>query len=540
MLNILKSKKEEKPKEENKISQPEVYQTKFGVIKQHDIVQLPDFDKNTGLNIIYPLLEPYAYAHIYWDNENNEIVYEIQEPVLNDEEKKTLETLENGLNELINISFINVNKENKIIEYLEKNLRVLIDEYKIKISDESFLKVMYYIYRDFVGLNEIEPLMNDYFIEDVECNGVGSAVYIIHRKYRNLKTNLVFKDMKKLTSFVEKIAQKCGKYVSYANPLLDGALPDGSRVNATYSEDISSKGPTFTIRKFTREPWTPIKLMDFRTVSPEILAYLWMLVEHEKNIMIVGGTGSGKTSFLNAIAFFIPPAARIVSIEDTKELSLLHENWLPSVAREGVGLANMVGQKHGEVSLFDLLKESFRQRPDYIIVGEIRGKEAFVLFQGAASGHPAMSTMHAESVDTLIRRLETEPINLSPALVETLDVVCVMAQVKFQDKEVRRISEIVEIVKISEDIGKALTNTPFVRDPATDKFFYRSQSKVLEEISKQQGIPLEKLYNEFNTRAKLLMTMYKNKIFGFKEVQDIISQYYKNPDKVLTRYGIVR
>lgn len=540
MLDILKSKKEEKPKEEKKISQPEVYQTKFGVIKQHDIVQLPDFDKNTGLNIIYPLLEPYAYAHIYWDNEKNEIVYEIQEPVLNDEEKKTLDALEKGLNELINISFINVNKENKIIEYLEKNLKVLIDEYKIKIDDESFLKVMYYIYRDFVGLNEIEPLMNDYFIEDIECNGVDSAVYIIHRKYRNLKTSLVFKDMKHLTSFVEKIAQKCGKYVSYANPLLDGALPDGSRVNATYSEDISSKGPTFTIRKFTREPWTPIKLMDFRTVSPEILAYLWLLIEHEKNIMVVGGTGSGKTSFLNAVAFFIPPAARIVSIEDTKELSLLHENWLPSVAREGVGLANMVGQKHGEVSLFDLLKESFRQRPDYIIVGEIRGKEAFVLFQGAASGHPAMSTMHAESVDTLIRRLETEPINLSPALVETLDAVCVMTQTKVQEREVRRISEIVEVIKVSEKIGKALTNTPFVRDPASDKFFYRSQSKVLEEISKQNGIPLEKLYNEFNTRAKLLMMMYKNKIFGFKEVQDIINQYYKNPDKILTKYGIAR
>lgn len=540
MLNFLKSKpKEEKTVPEKKeIKTEEDYQSTFSVVKQHDIVQLPDLDKKTGLNIVYPLLEPYAYSHIYWDSKENELVYELQEPVLTEEEKKTLENLENGLGELINISFINVNKEGKVIEYLEKNLRVLIDEYKIKVSDESFLKIMYYIYRDFVGLNAIEPLMNDYFIEDVECNGIGSPIYIIHRKYRNLRTSITFKDIKELTSFVEKLAQKCGKYISYANPLLDGALPDGSRVNATYSEDISSKGPTFTIRKFTKEPWTPIKLMDFRTVSPEILAYLWMLVEYEKNIMIIGGTGSGKTSFLNAVAFFIPPASRIVSIEDTKELSLLHQNWLPSISREGVGLANMVGQKHGEVSLFDLLKESFRQRPDYIIVGEIRGKEAFVLFQGAASGHPAMSTMHAESVETLIRRLETEPINLSPALVETLDAVVVMDQTKVGDKVVRRIRDISEVVKVSDELGKANINVPFVRDPATDKFLYRSQSKVLEDISKQHGIPMEKIYAEFNARARLLMMMYKDKIFGFKEVQDIISRYYKNPEQVLSRFGI--
>ncbi|MBU4501809.1 MAG: Flp pilus assembly complex ATPase component TadA, partial [Nanoarchaeota archaeon] len=316
-----------------------------------------------------------------------------------------------------------------------------------------------------------------------------------------------------------------------------GVCCHNSRVNATYTKDISSRGPTFTIRKFTKEPWTPVKLMDFGTVSPEVLAYIWLLVEYEANMMVVGGTGSGKTSLLNSIAFFIPPAARVVTIEDTRELNLLHENWLPSVARAGVGLATMTGEKHGEVSLFDLLRESFRQRPDYIIVGEIRGKEAFVLFQGAASGHPTISTMHAESVETMIRRLETPPINLSPSLVESLNIVCVMIQTKVKGKAVRRLKEVVEIVGIPSE-GKPILNTPFVRDPARDIFFYKTQSHMLQRISSEQGIPMATLNLEWQRRSQILMAMYKNKIFGFKEVYDVIKEYYRNKQAILRRFRI--
>ena len=451
-----------------------------------------------------------------------------------------LKLLEEGVRELINLSLLNIKDPNTVIEYLEKNLKILLYEFKIRISKESFLKMMYYIYRNFVGMNEIEPLMNDYFIEDVECNGVDAPLYIVHRKYRNIRTNIIYKDLKQLTAFVEKLAQKSGKYISYATPLLDGRLPDGSRVNATYTQEISSRGPTFTIRKFTREPWTPVKLMEFRTVPPEILAYLWLLIEYESNIMVIGGTGSGKTSFLNSMAFFIPPAARVVSIEDTKELQLMHENWLPSVARAGVGLANIMGQKHGEVSLFDLLKESFRQRPDYVIVGEIRGQEAFVLFQGAASGHPTMSTMHAEDVQTMIRRLETRPINLSPALIESLDAVCVMIQTKVKGKDVRRLREVVEIIEVKKEAGHAVTNTPFSRDPASDLFYFKQDSRVFDRISKRHGISKSSLYEEFRVRTEFLMALYRRKIFSFKEVQEAINMYYKSPATILRRFNIQR
>jgi flagellar protein FlaI len=265
------------------------------------------------------------------------------------------------------------------IEYLDKTAKLLIEELNLKINETTYNKIFYYLFRDFIGFNEIDPVLRDYFIEDIECNGIDTPVYVIHRVYRNLKTNLRYKDVDKLASFVEKMAQRTGRYISYAQPLLDGTLPDGSRINATYTKDVTSKGPTFTIRKFTKVPWTPTQLIAMNTLSPEMLAYFWILLQYKSSVLIAGGTASGKTTLLNALAFFIPPEARVVSIEDTREINLPRENWLPAVARTSIGIG-----KVGEVDLFALLKSSFRQNPDYLIVGEVRGKEAFVLFQGMA------------------------------------------------------------------------------------------------------------------------------------------------------------
>src|SRR3989338_6483871 len=511
----------------------------FSIDLKQTILNIPDMPADRSqLDVTYDLVKPYASVHIYWDRNINELVYSVLEPELDENEKSTLELVEEGIRELINISFLNANDEKTVMEYLERNVRIILNEFHIRMAQSSFLKIMYYIWRNFVGLNEIEILMRDYYIEDIECNGFNTPIYIIHRKYRNLRTNVQFNDLKTLTSFVEKLAQKCGQYISYATPLLDGRMPDGSRINATYSSDVATRGPNFTMRKFTSIPWTPIKMIDFRTVSPEVLSYLWILLEYGANIMIVGATASGKTSFLNAIAFFINPSARIITIEDTKEINLMHENWLPAVSRAGIGSANILGQKYGEITLFDLLRESFRQRPDYVVVGEIRGKEAFVLFQGASSGHPVISTMHAESVEALIRRLETEPINLSPTLVESLDIVCVLTHAKVDGKPVRRLQEIVEIVKVEKEVGKAVTNTPLARDPSTDRFYFKTDSHVFNRIMMRHGIPKEKLQMEFLLRAKLLYKMYQNKIFEFAEVQKIINEYYKTPDEVLKKFGI--
>ncbi len=502
-------------------------------------VTLPEFKDARDVNIRYPLLPPYAYAHIFWDTENKELVYVVEEPILTDDDRKVLSFLEDGIKELINISFISVKEGETVIRYLEKNINVLLSELGIKLSTESYLKLMYYIYRDFVGMNEIEPFLADYYVEDVECNGANSPIYLVHRKYRNVRTNVIFTSATKLSNMVEKLAQKCGKYISYANPLLDGSLPDGSRVNATFATDVSSKGPTFTLRKFTKEPWTPTRLIEMGTVSPEILAYLWLTIEYESNIMIIGGTASGKTTLLNALAFFIPPQARVVSIEDTRELNLHHENWLPSVSREGIGLAGREGNKYGEVSLFDLLKESFRQNPDYVIVGEVRGAEAYVLFQGASAGHPSFSTMHANSVGTMIRRLETPPINLSASLVNSLDVVCVMTQTKLGGKEVRRLREVDEIVDVKEGIGNYTINVPFIWDARNDRFYYKTESHIFNKLYVHYGVTKGELEREFMLRAKLLFEVTKQKIFGFREVQEIINAYYKTPQTVLKKFGVI-
>ncbi|MFZ5955795.1 MAG: type II/IV secretion system ATPase subunit [Nanoarchaeota archaeon] len=498
--------------------------------------QVPNIPKlldKKQINVRYMVIAPYAVVHIFYDEQVGEILYKLEEPVLNSEEKENLKKIEKAIQEIINVDLVAETNNEKLIDYIDKTIKVIISEIGLKIEEESYKKIFYYLYRNFIGLNEIEALMHDYFIEDIECNGANEPIYIVHRVFRNLKTNVKFDSIEYLASFIEKIAQKSGRYVSYASPLLDGTLPDGSRVNATYTKDITSKGPTFTIRKFTKIPWTPIQLLGLKTLSPEMLAYFWILMQYKLNVMIAGATSSGKTTLLNAIAFFIPPEARVVSIEDTRELNLPRENWLPSVARTGVFVSGA-----GEVDMFSLLKNSFRQNPDYVIVGEVRGTEAYVLFQGMASGHASISTMHADSVDTVIRRLETPPISLNPTLVKGLDAVAVMSHVIVNNQESRRLKEIIEVVDVKSD-GVALTNTPLVWDPAQDKFYSKKDIKVFEKIEKQHGILKSELLKEFNIRTKLICELYKRKIFSFDELQRLVNDYYKNPSEVLKKYGVI-
>ncbi|MFH1310909.1 MAG: ATPase, T2SS/T4P/T4SS family [Nanoarchaeota archaeon] len=969
------------------------------------------------IDVRYAVISPFAFVHIYWDPKNYEVMYEIEEPPLDKKEIAYKEQILNAMKDMIDYDTIVEKDTEKLLDYIDKRFKLIAFELGIGISYETYRKIYYYLIRDFLGFNEIDPLLKDYFVEDIECNGIGGAVYIIHRIFRNLKTNLKFVSIERLESFVEKIAQRSGKHISYASPILDGTLPDGSRVNATYTKDITSKGPTFTIRKFTKTPWTPPQLLTFRTLSPEMLAYLWILVQYKMNLLITGGTSSGKTTLLNAVAFFIPPEARVVSIEDsvtgdskiiikeeekirnitikefvekkinaevltsdengkivfvkpsdyikhrinkdiyeiitktgrkiritkdhslftlgennslqeitpldlkenksfiavprnlpiegreikwinlinyleyfkedflqgepigkmlekynykmlkvekerfrwwkknniirvgefmkleekfshtelsqiriksknkfsvpvlfkvskeflefcglwigdgsydnyngnsvilsnvdkecidvfkrisdylgtnyssmndggvslrihstvfykmmkyvlgfdgysstkkvpefilnlsnnqikhfirgyfsadgtvkkaevscasqsyellsdfqtlllrlniisrindfnrkdkcinmsisssenifafkeigflqerkneilmqmnkkalhtssdviplsseklnelnsllkiklqsrylnglqrigrnymqkiaptgsefndishndilwdkiksvkkissdevevfdlsipkyekflcnnifvhnTRELNLPRENWLPSVTRSAIGMGNL-----GEVDLFTLLKSSFRQNPDYVIVGEVRGKEAYVLFQGMASGHSSISTLHADSVDTVIKRLETPPIELSPTLLNVLDCICIMTHAIAQKQETRKLKEIVEIINVTSE-GVALTNTPFIWDPVDDQFYFKKDSKIFEKIAKRYGIESNLLYSEFRKRAQLLYKMFEQKIFDMQEVQDIITQYYKKPLEVLAHFGI--
>jgi len=484
------------------------------------------------VNVRYGLISPFTFAHIYWDPKLFELVYDIEEPILNDQEKKYKEEIISAMKEIINFEKVVEKSRDALLDYLDKMFKVLAVELGMTMNYESYKKIFYYIARDFIGFNEVEPLLRDYFVEDIECNGINSPVYIVHRVYRNLRTNLIYNDMDRVESFVEKLAQRSGKYISYSNPILDSSLPDGSRVNATYTKDITSKGPTFTIRKFTKTPWTPPQLLEFNTLSPEMLAYLWILVQYGINILIAGGTASGKTTLLNAIAFFIPPEDRVVSIEDTRELNLPRENWLPSVVRTSTGVGGA-----GEVDLFTLLRASFRQNPDVVVVGEVRGKEAYVLFQGMASGHASIGTIHADSVDTVIKRLESPPIELSPTLVNLMDCVCIMTHANVRGIETRKLREVVEILDVDKT-GVALTNKPFIWNAQEDTFYYKEGNKIFEKIAIRNGLKMEQLENEFRKRSELLRKMQQQKVFKFKQAQDVINEYYKKPAEVLKRFNI--
>lgn len=496
------------------------------------VASLERIEDKTKTDVRYPVISPFAFVHIYWSDKIYELVYEIEEPILTEQEKIYREQLTSAIRDLINFEEVIERNEETLLDYIDKRLKILAIEFGFDIPYESYKKIYYYLCRDFMGINEIEPILRDYYVEDIECNGMNSPVYIIHRLYRSIKTNIIFPNMEKLESLVEKLAQRCGKHISYADPILDGTLPDGSRVNATYTADITSRGPTFTIRKFTKTPWTPVQLLSFRTLSPEMLAYIWLLVEYKMNLLITGGTASGKTTLLNAAAFFIKPEARVVSIEDTRELNLPRENWVPSVVRSATG-----NKKENEITLFTLLRNSFRQNPDYVIVGEVRGKEAFVLFQGMASGHSSISTMHAESVDTLVKRLETPPIELSPTLLNMLDCVCIMTHAIVNNQETRKLREVVEIMNINPD-GTAMINTPFSWNPIDDKFYFGKSSKMFEKISRRYGIKIEDLNEEFRRRIQILYQMYKRGISKFEEVQEIINRYYKRPEEVLRQLEI--
>ncbi|MDI6807097.1 MAG: type II/IV secretion system ATPase subunit, partial [Candidatus Aenigmarchaeota archaeon] len=302
------------------------------------IFEFPKIKDIRKLNITYPLLEPFAFVNIRWDEKERAVIYKIIEPELTPKESDMLKKICDGVIELVEVSLAAIKDTKKVMEYLEEQVRKVIKDLGLMLTPETYTKFMYYIYRNFVGMGEVEPLLSDPFIEDISCDGVNLPIYIIHRNFGSIRTNIVFEDIDTIRELIIKMAEKCGRYVSYAEPILAGTLPDGSRVSATIAPDVATRGGTFTIRKFTERPFSPIDQIRLGTASSELLAYLWYILEHRLSVLIIGGTATGKTSFLNSICMFIPREAKIVSIEDTRELRLVHEHWVPGLARVGFGM----------------------------------------------------------------------------------------------------------------------------------------------------------------------------------------------------------
>ncbi len=525
----LKRKVEEEKEEEREFLE-EVKRFRIGIPKK--VMVLPIMHDLSQLDVKYPLIPPFAYAHISWSDEEKEIIYTIIQPELTEDEKKTVKKIESGLSKILEKDIHSLKKQDDILAYIQKKTLEIIEEYGIKFKPGQYTRIMYFLYVTFVGLNRIEPFMFDTYIEDIGCDGNNVPIYITHKKYGNVRTTVVYEDKKELEEFVVKLAERCGRYISYAEPILDGSLPDGSRINATMTEDVTTKGPTYSIRKFREIPYSSIELIHNKTTSTEVMAYLWYLIEHRSNILICGGTGAGKTSFLNSLVSFIPPQDKIVSIEDTREINLPHDNWIPAVSRTGFGTVTKDGTKYGEVTMFDLLKESFRQNPDYVIVGEVRGKEASVLFQGMASGHPSMGTIHGGSVEDIIKRMETPPIELPPALIDSLDVVVVITHASQFGKSARRVKELAEIESVDPNTGRAQVIKSFQWSPVFDRH-EKHHSYIVEKVSMEYGTTLLNIEKEINLRNIFLGWLLKKKIFAFHEVARYLSMYYKEKQTVL-------
>ena len=292
---------EKKKKEKEKETLLEAMLPGFKIKKAEHIIEFPSMKDITKIDITYPLMEPFAYVNIKWMPEEKELVYMVLEPELNEEEKELLKRISNALIELVDVELTAIKKEGKVIEYIESQIKKVIKELAVPITPNQYTKIMYYIYRDFVGFNEIEPFLQDPNIEDISCDGIGIPMYVIHRKFGSLKTNIVINELEYLREFVIKLAERCGRYVSYAEPILDGTLPDGSRISATLAGDVATRGPTFTIRKFSERPFSPIDQMMLKTISAELLAYYWYIIEHGSSLLVVGGVATGKTSFLNSL-----------------------------------------------------------------------------------------------------------------------------------------------------------------------------------------------------------------------------------------------
>jgi len=489
-----------------------------------------------------PLVEPrlplgYREVERYWVRKGFSMVviayntrtkqneYLLFEPALSEFQYELLERLYEDLRDVLILTDEAMYLEPRHV--LLTKIYELLHDYRVTLEDEALFKIQYYILRNYLGWGRIDALMKDEQIEDISCDGIQVPIFLYHRVHRNIKTNIAF-DEEPLNSLAITLAQRSGKHISISSPMLDATLPEGSRLQLTLGTEVTSRGTSFTIRKFRATPFTPVELLERNTFNVDALVYFWLAIENNKNLIFVGGTASGKTTSLNAVSLFIPPTAKVVSIEDTRELTLYHENWIASVTR-----TSLTESGAGNIDMFDLLKAAMRQRPEIILVGEVRGAEAQTLFQAMSTGHTTFSTMHAGDVDGAIHRLENEPLNVPRNMIQALDVVSMQALIYRGRERVRRCQEIVEIVGMDPSTGNLRVNTVFEYNPVTDVFTYTGRSKIYNEIMTVRGWSKDDLEEEMKRRKRVLLAMDEQGIREYIPVSLIFQAYAINPDDVL-------
>jgi flagellar protein FlaI len=470
--------------------------------------------------------KPFVLANILYNKKTHRKLYYISEPELDPFEKALFHRINNTLKVFLLEQSIDFGKlEKELILY--NNLIQILNIYGILLDPKSIQKIWYHIKVNYIGYGKLDSLLDDPMIEDISCVGADTPVYLYHRKYTNIETNISFEE-EELNETILKLAQISGKSISMGYPIMNARLPDGSRLEATLGREVTTRGGTITIRKFREEPFTPTELIKYGTYNIELMSYLWLAVENNKSIIIVGGTASGKTTTLNAISLFIPSESKIITIEDTREITLFHKNWIPGVVRD-----NFTGQESQDIDMFELLRSALRQRPEYLILGEVRGKEANTLFQAMSTGHTTYSTMHASSAQAAVNRLLNEPINIPLMMLNSLDIMAVQVLRNVGRKRVRRMETLSEFVGIDSITGNISIQELYKWNPVQDRIERSGTSKVLEDIMTSRGWNKEQLKNELENRGAVLQYMVDKDINDYRDVSMIIQMYFSDPVAVI-------
>jgi flagellar protein FlaI len=397
---------------------------------------------------------------------------------------------------------------------------------RIKVTPRELQAIRYLFVRNKIGLGAMDPLIVDPYIEDISCSGLG-RIFIEHKIFKSLVSTVDFLSLDDLDEFVLWLGDRVKKPVTFKAPISDATLPDGSRINIVYGREVSKRGSNFSIRKFAEVPLSVFEILESGTVNYQMLAYLSLTIGNGMNVFVSGETASGKTTLLNAVTTFIPPLAKIITIEDTPELQVPHQNWIREVVQ-----SSKVDDTSGAITMFDLLKAALRQRPDELMIGEIRGKEGNIAFQAMQTGHSVMATFHAASIEKLIQRVTGDPILVPKNYVDNLNVVILTSQVKLPNgKQGRRITGISEIVSYDAALESFSFVESFKWNQENDTFEFTGymSSFVLEEkVAPKLGIPEHKkqrIYAELDRRAIILQKIHKERgVRGFYEVLDVLNK----------------
>jgi len=480
-----------------------------------------------GFKIVerYPLYEPFVHAAIVQNPSTGEFKYILDELQLDELER-------NIYNRILDILLAEIESPKEEVgdprKFFATEARKIVDKYRISLGwlpDVSWYKILYHAERDLVGFGRIDPLMRDGNIEDISCDGVEKPVYVWHRKYESIESNLRFGDDEELDNMVVKLVHMAGKHVSSAFPIVDASLPGKHRLAVCYRREVTAFGTAFTIRKFREDPYSMIDLINIGTFSEQMAAYFWVCLENRASIMVLGGTAAGKTTALNALACLIRPGSKIITIEETAELNLPHENWVSLLARRSYGLGENLS---GEVTLFDLVKTAMRHRPDILIVGEVRGEEAYTLFQALATGHGGMCTMHAENLDSAIKRLTSKPMEIAASYIPLMNIIMSVQRVHLEKNGERRVNR--RVLAVDEIANYEDYRNTFKWNPVKDEHpAYLEDSILLSKIAEKTGLGKKELLKEIEHRVNVLHWMRDQNIRSYKDVAAIIAEYSTRP-----------